>query len=388
MSTTYNAPRSQISSLSITFLGTASAQPSSSRNHSSLALHLGRDVWLFDCGEATQHQVQKSAVKMGRIEKIFITHTHGDHIFGLIPLLAGCLNGAGGTADGVEDPRSQVSLEQPPIEIYGPLGTRAYVRNGLSYTYTRLGSPYVVHELRMPSDPQTGDHTLLTQLPYELPGRNIPQDDGVWKNIFQDNIVSVSAAPIHHSVPCVGYVVTELPVPGKIDPKLYAPHLKRTNTPMTAMRRLQQGETIELSDGSVLRGPPRRKGRKIVILGDTFDPSPMIPLAMEADLLVHEATNAHLPGIDPATKEDDTYEIVEARAKSRGHSTPQMAGAFAKRIQSRRLVLNHFSARYSGAETEEAIRTMDAIGQLASVEFGHPVQCARDLMNIEVAFTT
>lgn len=68
-----------LQTISVTFLGTASAQPSSSRNHSALAVTLGGrgDVWLFDCGEATQHQVQKSDVKMGRISKIFITHTHG-----------------------------------------------------------------------------------------------------------------------------------------------------------------------------------------------------------------------------------------------------------------------------------------------------------------------
>ena len=66
-----------ISSINITFLGTASAQPSSTRNHSALALRLSGDVWLFDCGEATQHQIQRSQVKMGKIEKIFITHTHG-----------------------------------------------------------------------------------------------------------------------------------------------------------------------------------------------------------------------------------------------------------------------------------------------------------------------
>lgn len=65
----------------VTFLGTASAQPSATRNHSSLALRLGADVWLFDCGEATQHQISKSRmVKRSRIKKIFITHTHGKYL--------------------------------------------------------------------------------------------------------------------------------------------------------------------------------------------------------------------------------------------------------------------------------------------------------------------
>lgn len=128
--------RQQLTSLSVTFLGTASAQPSSTRNHSALALRLNSDVWLFDCGEATQHQLQKSTLKMGKIEKIFITHTHGehsrrleqvielliqillsltgDHIFGLIPLLASCMNGAGGVAgENAEDPRRNLETTIP-----------------------------------------------------------------------------------------------------------------------------------------------------------------------------------------------------------------------------------------------------------------------------------
>ncbi|CAL1700229.1 unnamed protein product [Somion occarium] len=377
-----------LSSVKITFLGTASAQPSSTRNHSCLALHLDGDVWLFDCGEATQHRIQRSNVKMGRIQKIFITHTHGDHIFGVLPLLASRLNGAGGTTGGADDPRlrSESDEESQPIEIYGPLGTRAYIRNGLTYTYTILGSPYVVHELRFPTDPP-GDYTSLPRHAAELPtGRDIRQVDGIWSDIFTNDFITVSAAPILHSVPCVGYVVTERPVPGKMDPKQYIPAIKRTKTPMSVMSRLQQGESIELSDGTVLHGPPRRPGRKIVILGDTYDPSPISTLAAGADLLIHEATNAHLPGIDPNTKDDDTYETVETRSKSRGHSTPQMAGAFAKRIGAKRLVLNHFSPRYAGDDdvNEETARIMNAIGSLAAEDYGGSVICARDLMSIDI----
>lgn len=274
---------------------------------------------------------------------------------------------------------------QPVLEIYGPLGTRAYIRNGLAYTHTLLGGSYVVHELRSPSDPQTGDFTSLSPLAAESPhGRNIPQVGGSWTDFFKDDVVSVSAAPILHSVPCIGYVVTEAPVPGKIDPSKYIPELKRTNTPISVMRRLQQGENVELADGTILQGPPRRKGRKVVILGDTYDPSPISSLAQDADLLVHEATNAHLPGIDPNTKNTDTYELVEIRTKARGHSTPEMAGLFAKRINAKRLILNHFSARYPGDDSAECGIILQAIAKLASSQYGREIICAKDFMSLDI----
>ena len=87
-----------------------------------------------------------------------------------------------------------------------------------------------------------------------------------------------------------------------------------------------------LSDGTVLQGPPKRAGRKLTILGDTYDPSPIAGLAMDADVLIYKATNAHLPGIDLETKPSDTYSVVEERSKSRGHSMPQMAVLFATRV--------------------------------------------------------
>ncbi|KAI0307230.1 beta-lactamase-like protein [Multifurca ochricompacta] len=381
-----------MSNINLTFLGTASAQPSRTRNHSALALRLNGFVWLFDCGEGTQHQIQKSTVKMGKISKIFITHTHGDHIFGLLPLIASRLNGAGGMVDETLDPRASGVLDSEPLEIYGPPGTRIYVRTGLILTHTLLSGPYVVHELRSPNDP----HDSMVSLPRqtaELPGRDIHQVNGTWPQIYKDASFSVSAAPILHSVPCVGYVIEEAHIPGKIDPKWYMPHLKRTGTPISVMRQLQQGETVELLDGTMLQGPAKRPGRKIVILGDTYDPSPIAKLAMHADVLIHEATNAHLPGIDPETKASDTDSTVENRSKSRGHSTPQMAALFASRINARKLVLNHFSSRYAGDydsstrhgdQRREAKEIMEAIQALAQSHFHGPVICARDFMTFDV----
>jgi ribonuclease Z len=123
-------------------------------------------------------------------------------------------------------------------------------------------------------------------------------------------------------------------------------------------------------------------------LGDTYDPSPIAEIAANADLLIHEATNAHLPGVDADTKEDDTFKIVEERAKSRGHSTPQMAGAFATRIGAKLLILNHFSSRYPGNDhiAEEAKKVMTAISDLAATKFAGSIVCARDFMSMEVPF--
>ncbi|KAL1699207.1 beta-lactamase-like protein [Schizophyllum commune] len=362
----------------VTFLGTVSAVPSLTRSNSSLALRLDKDVWLFDCGEATLQQLQRSKVKMDSIRKIFITHMHCDHTAGLIPLLCTILDSIGGAKAGAG---------ARPLEIYGPHGLRAYIRSGLTYTYADIQNPFVVHELRCSSDPDFRSN--LPRQPGERAGRDIAQGaEGVWRDILTDGRMSVSAAPILHSCPCIGYVVQEPELAPEIDPKRFIPLLKRTETSNKTIGRmmglLRRGMSVDLSDGTKLHGPSPRPGRKIVILGDTHDPSAIAPLAHDADLLVHEATLAHLPGVDPSTKRSDTYETVEERAKSRGHSTPQMAGAFAKRIDAKRLVLNHFSRRYSGGRDARARKITEAIGRLAEGEFGKPVECARDLDEVVV----
>ena len=114
-----------------------------------------------------------------------------------------------------------------------------------------------------------------------------------------------------------------------------------------------------------------------MILGDTYDPSPIANIAASPDVLIHESTNAHLPQVDPSTKSDDTLESVEARARSRGHSTPQLAGAFATRIGARKLILNHFSPRYPGNDdvNGDARKVMQAIASLAKECYDGEVVC-------------
>src|SRR5919199_3511269 len=102
-----------LSRVQITFLGTSSGVPTRSRNVSAVALRLPQrgETWLFDCGEGTQHQVLRSDLKFSQITRIFITHLHGDHLYGLMGLLATC--GMAGHAQ--------------PINIYGPEGLAEYV---------------------------------------------------------------------------------------------------------------------------------------------------------------------------------------------------------------------------------------------------------------------
>ena len=113
--------------MNITFLGTSSRVPSLTTNVSSLALKLSQssEVWLFDCGEGTQHQIMKSNIKSSQIKKIFITHMHGDHVYGLPGLLATL--GLSGKSKG--------------IEIYGPSELRSFVKNTLRSSYCKLSFP-------------------------------------------------------------------------------------------------------------------------------------------------------------------------------------------------------------------------------------------------------
>jgi ribonuclease Z len=133
-----------------------------------------------------------------------------------------------------------------------------------------------------------------------------------------------------------------------------------------------------------------RPGREVVILGDTKDPSSILPITHSPTLLVHEATNA-LTQLDTKNLKEGspvpTLEEVETRTKDHGHSTPQMAAAVAKKMGCKKLILTHFSARYQGDEEKEALEVMEEIRKLAvDVLDGRDkdILCARDLWSYEI----
>ena len=161
MGLTAGGPGSGMGDMDLTFLGTASCIPSLTRGVSCLAYRCKSDVWLFDCGEGSQQQMQKSRIKPSKINKIFITHLHGDHSFGLPGVL--CLIGQSTMAER-EKEKSLKKIDQNinyldrfdnskfdddfVMDIYGPEGTRDFLRAAIQLTYSKVVNPYRIHELK------------------------------------------------------------------------------------------------------------------------------------------------------------------------------------------------------------------------------------------------
>lgn len=146
----------------ITFLGTSAGMPSRERNVASVAVTIDGRTLLFDCGEATQHQLMKSGVRMGSIDAVFITHLHGDHLFGLPGLLASM----------------SLNARSARLDVIGPEGLREYLAS-LPLFHTSF-------EVRV-IDPSPGVHGVV-------------------------------AAPVEHSAPCFAYAIIEDDRPGTFDP--------------------------------------------------------------------------------------------------------------------------------------------------------------------------
>ena len=274
--------------MQITFLGTSAGVPTKSRNVSSVALRLPQrgEVWLFDCGEGTQHQLQHTDLRISQITRIFITHLHGDHLFGLMGLLATI--GMAGQAQSVE--------------VYGPAGLGEYVRACARYSRTNLSERINVRLV----------------------------EPGV---IFGDDEFVVACEPLRHRLISYGYRVAEAEQPGRFDAER-AGALGVPTGPLYG--RLKRGETITLDDGRSINGAefvgPAKKGRVVVYCTDTTYCESAVRLARDADLLIHEATFA---GQDAALAEQSW------------HSTAGMAARVALEADARRLYLTHFSPRYA-----------------------------------------
>uniref|UniRef100_A0A183T3W7 Lactamase_B domain-containing protein n=1 Tax=Schistocephalus solidus TaxID=70667 RepID=A0A183T3W7_SCHSO len=356
-------------------LGTGSAYPSPHRGASGLILRNTASgvQWLFDCGEGTQIQVQKfPEAKISRVTRIFISHLHGDHVFGLPGFLAtmGNRNAKGET-------RNISNHDSVDVEIYGPQGLRRFLRLSLSLSWTLLNFKYAVHQLMFACNQKLTEEKvnwassdlhpeLEPILPYEVLGRDIyPDANGFWQNVFgpgtdcrpvddEQSNLTVHAMPLKHSVPSVGWLLLEAPPPRRMLMK----KVKELGVPVgPLLSKLKKGETITFENfgGSITVSPDQVmgevvRGRRIAILGDSCDSSALRELLYivspedpTLDTLVHEAT---------------MHSSLEASAYEKGHTTAAGAARFAASIGVRQLILSHFSQRYiPNTEAAESTKT-------------------------------
>lgn len=284
--------------MKLVFLGTGAGMPSKERNVSAVALTLYDErgtMWMFDCGEATQHQMLSTPLKAGKLEKLFVTHLHGDHIFGLPGLLSSRSHQGGDT----------------PLTLYGPVGLRSFLDTAMTVSGTRLNYELTIEEI---------------------------EREGV---LLEVGGFRVEARLLAHRIPCYGYRIIERPQPGR----LMMEKLEALGVPRGPhLARLKAGEDVVLADGRSLRssdyvGTPQ-PGRVLALLGDTRYCEAAVRLAAGADVLVHEATF----GASHAE-----------HASQYGHSTSEEAARVAREAGVRALLLTHLSSRYQGSADRELL---------------------------------
>lgn len=277
--------------LDVVFLGTGGSVPTARRATACLLVRAGGDRLLFDCGEGSQRQMQRST-GLVQVDEIYLTHFHADHYLGLPGLLK--------TYD--------LHDRQAPLRVIGPPGLRDLF-DALRRITGRVGYPLELVEL--------------------------PAGEAIRHGTYE-----IRAFPVEHRVRAQGYAFVEDERPGRFDPD----EAQRLGiSPGPDFARLQAGETVRGSDGpvppdAVMTAP--RHGRKVAITGDTAPCETTSLAAHEAELLVHDASFA---------------DEEQARAGETAHSTARQAARMAREAHVKALALVHVSSRYHvGAVLDEA----------------------------------
>jgi ribonuclease Z len=273
--------------LDVVFLGTSGSAPTARRSAAATLVRRGGDRLLIDCGEGTQRQLLRSDLGLPELEEVFLTHFHADHYLGLPGMMKTfALRG-----------------RETPLTVYGPAGLRDLF-GVLRRVFGRLTYPLSLVELGPGERLERGDYRLET-------------------------------FPTDHRTESIGYALLEDERPGRFDVEA-ADRLGVVDGPDRG--RLQRGEPVALADGSLVSPAdvlgPSRRGRKVVLTGDTAPAASVVDAAAGADLLVHEATFL-------ADERD--------RARETCHSTAGEAALVAREAGVTLLALTHLSVRYPGA---------------------------------------
>lgn len=275
-------------SFQLTILGSSSALPTANRYPTAQALNVHGRFFLIDCGEGTQTQMRKYKIGFSRVNHIFITHTHGDHIFGLIGLISTLI----------------LLGREHDLHIYAYSELQKYTASQLSFLYPgEIPFKIIFHPLNFKSE----------QL------------------IYEDKKVMVYSFPLFHRIPTCGFRFEE-----KAElPNLRPDKLLEYNIPIRDRQRIKEGGDFITSGGLVIPHTEltvnHYKPRSFAFCSDTrFDES-YIESVRNVDLLYHEATFA----------EDNQKLAIETY-----HSTGKDAATVAKMAQAGQLLIGHFSARY------------------------------------------
>lgn len=272
---------------SVTILGAASAKPSATRHQSSqLVNHCGQ-YFLIDAGEGVQSRLVRVGVNPMRLTAVFISHLHGDHIFGLFPMI------------------STLGLmgRKRPLHIYAPNPFGEILEYHLRYFDTQLPYEVVWHELH------TTQHELL----------------------FENGVLEVWSVPLRHRVPTAGFLFREKPAGLNVRKEA----IDRYDLGVAQITSAKRGEDVELESGEIVPNGELTytpwSPRSYAYLSDTNYSGKAVSLVKGVDLLYHEATYAA---------------DMRRDAKDRGHATTHDAARAAVESGAQRLIIGHFSSRY------------------------------------------